>query len=212
MRAVAATVLRLGRLHSGPHYHQWSLSGRRVRGFVCCTELERILVFVIIFWFGVSAAGTKCGAVLISTVYLENGTVRNYKNVKRGLHFYAKSGMISQARKSTTHCEDKPVAVWDFAPRSDCCEAIAGRRLRLFLPSVSKERSILMNHSEPIRNARSLGIPQNADFGSPAHVCHVWRNGAGANSGPKLRFAPVHSNDPAVCRHWNSVFFTSAPS
>ncbi len=95
--------------------------------------------------------------------------------------------------------------MWDFAPRSDCCEAIAGRRLRLFLPSVSKERGILMNHSEPIRNARA-GNSQNADFGSQ----HMFAMFGATVLVPilvqKLRFAPVHSNDPAVCRHWNSVF------
>lgn len=139
-------------------------------------------------------------------------TVRNYKSVKRGLHFYAKSGMISQARKSTTHCEDQPVAVWDFAPRSDCCEAIAGRRLRLFLPSVSKEREYTYESFRANSKCTELGNSQNADFGSPAHVCHVWRNGAGAQFWSKATVCPCPFKRPCCLPALELCFFTSAPS
>lgn len=43
---------------------------------------------------------------------------------------------------------------------SSDCRAIVCRRLPLFCRYVKEKGSIFMNHSEPIRNARSLGIPK----------------------------------------------------
>ena len=89
---------------------------------------------------------------------------------------------------------------------SSDCGAIVCRRLPLFLPVCQRERKYIYESFRTDPKCAELGATQDAHFGAPAHVCHVWRHGAGANFGPELRTAPVHPNDAVVCRNWHVVF------